>query len=341
MFAKRFPSYFNGYDREGIILKYSNFDLRIEDFMLSCTSRNLSTKTLKSYEQTLKLFSHYLAKIHNVTDVEDVTKNHIRHYVKSLQERGKYTCMEEKGNNNPLVRTDRGKPISVNTINNYVRNIKVFFNWLKNEDEIEKNPVEKIKLLKGSERIKPMISEKEISKILRSFDKTKFNDYRNYIITLFILDTGPRISECLEIKVEDVDLSNKVVVLRYTKNKKERLIFFSNKLKLELQHWIKYKDRYMTNDLLFPSNRGNLLPLNLYERTLRKIGNNLDIDLYPHRLRANFAMYYLMNGGDIYTLSRILGHSSLEVTKVYLQLDNDSVSRQYQKFSPLNSLDID
>ena len=97
----------------------------------------------------------------------------------------------------------------------------------------------------------------------------------------------------------------------------------------------------MTNDLLFPSNRGNLLSLNLYERRLKRIGNNLNIDLYPHRLRANFAMYYLMNGGDIHTLSRLLGHSSLEVTKVYLQLDDESVSRQYQKFSPLNGFNLD
>lgn len=161
--------------------------------MLYCTSRNLSPKTLRSYETTLKLFSHYLAKEHKVDDVEDVTKNHIRHYIKSLQERGKYTCSEEEGNNNPLVRSDRGKPISVNTINNYVRNIKVFFNWLTDEDEIEKNPVQKIKLLKGSERIKPILSEQEINSILNSFDRTKFNGYRNYIMTLFFLDTGSRI----------------------------------------------------------------------------------------------------------------------------------------------------
>lgn len=321
-------------------MKYSNFDLRIEEFMLYCTSRNLSPKTIKCYEQTLKLFADYLSKIHKIVDVEDVTKNHIRHYVKSLQERGKYTCMEEEGNNNPLVRTDRGKPISINTINNYVRNIKVFFNWLADEDEIEKNPVDKIKLLKGSERIKPMISERQINSILNFFDKTKFNDYRDYIMTLFFLDTGCRISECLEIKVDDVNLINQAVILRFTKNKKERLVFFSTKLKKELKHWIQYKDRYMTNELLFPSNRGNLLLPNLYERTLRKIGKKLAIDLYPHRLRANFAMYYLLNGGDIYTLSRILGHSSLEVTKVYLQLDEQTISQQYQKFSPLNGFHL-
>ncbi|HBV88070.1 MAG TPA: integrase [Desulfosporosinus sp.] len=322
------------------MLKYSNFDLKIEEFMLYCTSRNLSPKTRKSYETTLKLFAHYLNKAFVIDDAEDVTKSHIRHYVKSLQERGKYTCMVEKGNNNPLVRTDRGKPISVNTINNYVRNIRVFFNWLEDEDEIEKNPMKKIKLLKGSERIKAILSEQEINSILNSFDKTKFNEYRDYIVTLFLLDTGCRISECLDIKIDDVNLINQVVLLRYTKNKKERVVFFSPKLKKELKHWIKYKDRYMVNDLLFPTNRGTLLSINLYERTLRKIGSKLQIELYPHRLRANFAQYYLLNGGDLLTLSRILGHSSLDVTKLYLQFDDESVNRQYQKFSPLNSFNL-
>jgi len=83
-----------------------------------------------------------------------------------------------------------------------------------------------------------------------------------------------------------------------------------------------------------------------YESTLkrlalRKIGQKNNIELFPHRIRANFAQYYLLNGGDLYSLSRIMGHSSLEVTKVYFQLDNDSVCRQYQKFSPLNAINID
>ena len=281
------------------MFNFSNFNLKIEEFMLYGTSRNLSPKTLKAYEQTLKLFSHYLSRIHNVDDVEDVTKNHIRHYVKSLQERGKYTCSEEKGNNNPLARTDRGKPISVNTINNYVRNIKIFFNWLADEDEIEKNPVQKIKLLKGSERIKLMLTEQEINSILSSFDKTKFDGYRNYVMTLFILDTGCRISELLEIKVQDVNLINQPVVLRYTKNKKERVVFFSSKLKKELKHWIQYKDRYMSNDLLIPSNRGNVMLPSIFEGVLNEIGKKLSVELYPHKLRANFAQYYLLNGTSV------------------------------------------
>lgn len=290
---------------------------------------------MHSYEQTLKLFAQYLKQEFQIEKVEDVSKSHIRFYIKNLQERGKYSV------NTPYERKDQGKCISVNTINNYVRNIKVFFNWMSDEDEISKNPVEKVKLLKGSERLKPLLTNQEINQILSSFDKTKFNEYRNYIITLLILDTGCRINECLNIEVDDIDLKNKVIVLKYTKNKKERLVFFSHKMKQELKRWLQYKDRYLTHDLLFPTNRGTKMLITTFEHALSKIGNRHSIELFPHRLRACFAQYYLLNGGDLATLQRILGHSSLEVTKVYLQLDDQTVGKRYQQFSPLSSLDLD
>ncbi|WP_243450197.1 tyrosine-type recombinase/integrase [Desulfosporosinus sp. Sb-LF] len=317
--------------------------MSIEEFMLYCSSKNLSRKTIMAYEQTLKLFSDYMRKEFDILKVDDVTKGHIRQYVKFVQERGKYNSVrvDDTAKNNLHARTDYGKPISSNTINNYVRNIKVFFNWLSDEDEITKNPVDKIKLLKGSERLKPLLSESEIKSILNSFDKSKFDGYRNYLMTVLIFDTGCRITECLNIEVKDVDLSNKAIILRYTKNKKERLIFFSTKMRKELQRWIQYKDRYFSNELLFPSNRGNIMLPGTYETALRRIGQKNNIELFPHRIRANFAQYYLLNGGDLYSLSRIMGHSSLEVTKVYLQLDNESVRKQYQKFSPLNGINID
>ena len=308
--------------------------------MLFCSSKNLSKKTLKSYEQTLKLFAAYLKDQFQLEKVEGVAKSHFRQYVKFLQERGKYTVQVQVANNNPKSRNDFGKQITNNTINNYIRNLKVFFNWLSEEEEIEKNPATKVKLLKDNERLKPLLQEKEIADVLNSFDKSKFDGFRNYIITAFILDTGCRITECLSILVDDIDFNNKIVVIKNTKNKKERYVYFSQKMKRELKRWVQYKDRYIQSDLLFLSIRGNQLLIGTYETALRKIGKELGIELFPHRLRANFAQYYLLNGGDLLTLSRILGHSQLEVTKIYLQLDEKSISRQYQKFSPLNNLQI-
>lgn len=318
-------------------MRLTGFEVQIENYLLACTSKNLSKKTLASYEQTLRLFAAFLKDELGVTNAEDVTKTHIRQYIKYVQERGKYTITTGTLKYNEK-RKDVGKQVSVNTINSYVRNIKAFFNWLAEEEEIDKNPVEKIRQLKGNERLKPLLSKEEIHAVLSSFDKFKFDGMRNYVITLFMLDTGARISETLAITMDDLDLNNKIVTLRNTKNKKERNVFFSAKLKTALKRWIQMKERFLTSGLLFPSNRGNqMLPGN-YEIALRKIGKRLSIELFPHRLRATFAQYYLLNGGDLYTLSRLLGHSSPDVTKTYLQLDDKAIARQYQRFSPLDHL---
>ena len=294
---------------------------------------------MKSYEQTLKLFSHYMENEFKIIDVTIITRHHIRSYIQHLQSRGKYTITTAKNNNNnPEARNDFGKSISPNTINNYIRNIKVFFNWLLEEEEIIKSPLNKIPFLKKTERIKEIFSEEEIKTILNSFDQTKFDGYRNYIITLLIFDSGIRITECLSIKVEDIDFNNNIILMTNTKNKQERTVFISQTMRKELKKWLQYKDRYINTELVFPSNRGNELKIHTYETALRNLGEKLNLKLYPHRIRANFAQYYLLNGGDLVSLSRILGHSSIEVTKIYLQFDDIQIAKQHQKFSPLNNI---
>lgn len=321
-------------------MKIKTSVLQIEDFMLYCVSKKLSKKTLLSYEQALRLFTIYLENEYEIDDLERVTKRHIQMYIKYLQERGKYTVFNLENNNNPKARGDFEKEISNNTINNYLRNIKVFFNWFSDEEELKENPVEKIKLLKQTERIKESLSKDEIKLILRSFNKSKFHEFRDFVITLLILDSGCRISELLAVKVIEIDFKNNVILLsrHNTKNKKDRLVYFSDRVKKELKLWMQYKDRYLETDLLFCSNRGNQLKISCYERTLRLIGKNLGIELYPHRLRANFAQWYIFNGGDLMSLSRILGHSDIEVTKVYLQLNDRDIHNQYKKVSPMGNM---
>lgn len=136
----------------------TEFEFQLDNFMLYCTSRNLARKTLSSYEQTLKLFGIYIEEQFNITDATKVQSGHIRQYIKYLQERGKYTVLaraDTKEVNFPHNRTDYKKDISQTTIANYVRNIKVFFNWMYEiEREITKNPVEKIENPKVERKVK-------------------------------------------------------------------------------------------------------------------------------------------------------------------------------------------
>lgn len=104
---------------------------------------------------------------------------------------------------------------------------------------------------------------------------------------------------------------------------------------------MKYKDRYSNSDLMFPTTRGTQLEVRNYEKALRDAGRKIGVQIHPHQLRNIFAKYYIMNGGDWFTLSRILGHSSVDVTqKAYLDFTDDEVGRKYQQHSPVEFLKI-
>ncbi|KIL38509.1 integrase [Gordoniibacillus kamchatkensis] len=322
----------------------TNLEFQIDNFMLYCTSRNLARKTLASYEQTLKLFAKYLKDNFEIDDASKVQSGHIRQYIKYLQERGKYTVVskqESVNKNHPHNRTDYKKEISTTTIANYVRNIKVFFNYLHEiERELPKNPIEKIENPKVERKMKQTLSPEEIRSVLSQFDISKFHDYRNWVITRLLLDTGMRIGECLSLMPEHIDFNHKSILIKNAKNKQERYVYFSVKLSSDLKSWLKYRDRYSDSPFVFPTTKGTQLDIRNYEKALRDAGKKVKVDIHPHQLRNNFAKYYILHGGDWFTLSRILGHSGVEVTqKAYLDFSNEEVGKKYQKHSPLANME--
>jgi integrase/recombinase XerD len=313
--------------------------------MLYCSSKDLSKKTLASYEQTLKLFGLFMQNEFNITEVDEIHTNHIRHYIKYLKERGKYTVAVKADKtyvNHPEKRCDYKKPISATTISNYIRNIKVFFNWLYDvEREIKKNPVEKVANIKPDRKVKKTLTPEDIKKVLSSFNTSTYHGYRNYIITKLLLDTGMRVGECLQMLPSHIDYIHKSILIVNPKNRKQRYVYFSPKMALELKNWIKYRDRYSNCEYLFPTTKGTQLAVRNYEWALREAGNKVGIDIHPHLLRNNFAKYYILNGGDWFSLCRIMGHSSVEVTqKAYLDFTDEEIGKKYQQHSPLTHMDI-
>lgn len=326
-------------------LLLSDMELQMDNFMLYCSSKNLTQKTLRSYEQTLRLFVHYMEEQFQVNEVCKVKSAHIRHYIKYLRERGKYTVVSDTASmkvNHPDLRNDYNKPISDTTVANYLRNIKVFFNYLHTvEREIKVNPVESIKNIKPVRKQKPLLSSEDIVKVLRQFDTTTFHGYRNWIVTRLLLDTGMRISECLTLKADHFDFKNKAILIENPKNHQQRYVYFSFKMSSDIKRWLLYHDRFSNSDFLFPTIRGTQLEVRNFEKSLRDAGRKVGVGIHPHQLRNNFAKYYLLHGGDWVSLSRILGHSSVEVTqKAYLDFTDKEIGQKYQKHSPLTNLKI-
>lgn len=330
-----------------ILKSKRNFEFYIEDFMEYCNLKGLSRKTMKSYEATLKLFAKFIDEEFQIMKISDIKDKHIKDYIKFTKERGKYSYVSDDKSvvlNNPSVRKDFGKTVSASTVNNYIRNLKVFFNWLVDNRIIKSSPMDKIDFIKVKRKPKDNISDSNFVALIKAIDVTKYYEYRDYVVIQLIMDTGMRLGETLSLTIDDVDIDRRAILIpaEITKGKKERYVFFSNTMAGILRRWLQYKDRYINNDqLLFPTTRGTKLGIPHFERNFRiyKDRAGLSQNVTPHSLRNNFAKRCLMSGMDIYTLSRILGHSSVTVTeKAYLDLTVTDIRKNYQRFSPLENI---
>lgn len=169
----------------------------IEMFIEHCGLKGLSTKTVNSYEQTLRLFMQYMDE-QGILLTEKITHLAIQGYIKSIKERGKYTVTTNPNSGNyPDRRVDFGKRVSDVTINNYLRNLRVFFNWCVEEELILRSPVKKGDFVKVERKPLEFVSDEDFKRLLKSMNSASFSEYRDSIIIQLLLDTGMRVNECL------------------------------------------------------------------------------------------------------------------------------------------------
>ena len=316
-------------------------------FMDYCQSKQLRPKTMQSYEQALKLFARWLKEEMDIEDADEVKEPHIRAYMIALQKRGKYTFyVDDKSKvlNHPQNRKDYQKPVSNITVNNYLRNLRVFFRWLEESDCIRRSPMRRIREIPQERPPKDYLEDEEVLRLFKSLNTARFPEYRDMMVMMLMLDSGTRLGETLSAETEQLSLETRSLYLPAdkTKGRKDRTVYFSEKTAKELRRWLKFKDRYCESPYLFPiRNTGRKMQVSNYEANFSKYIRRAGIEKHisPHTLRNNFAKRCLLSGMDIYTLSRILGHSSVTVTeRAYLDVTDKDIRKRYSKFSPIDAI---
>jgi len=321
-------------------------DNALEEFMINCTNKDLTKKSLMSYESTLKLFFKYLEEEFNITEVEKVEETHIKEYLDFTKERGKYSFVASSESleiNKPHNRSDFGKEVSIATINNYLRNIKVFFNFCFESNYIKVSPTTRIRQFKATRRPKEDISDLDFHKVVKAIDTTSLHGHRDYVIIHLLLDTGMRIGECLALTEKDVLIDKRAIFIsaNICKGRKDRYVFYSQTMQRILSRWIDYKDRYLNTELLFPSIKGKKMEVTNMEKNVKKyvLKAGVNANINCHHFRNNFGKRALTSGMSIYQLSVILGHSSVEVTQAaYADLTTEDIRKSYQLHSPLENM---
>jgi integrase/recombinase XerD len=223
----------------------------------------------------------------------------------------------------------REKGLRATGCNSAIRAINAYLKW-------SGSPL-KIPQLKEPQFIPPTFTAPQI-KLLVQWRPKGFYERRVHLLVLLLLDTGCRVSEALNIRVADLDLDNLLVTL-YGKGRKQRRVPFSFELRKALYRhvaeYIHWPDR-----LLFATVTGGGLGRRNVLRDVKRLCKRLGITppgRTVHAMRHSFAVNYLRRGGSVFHLQKVLGHSSLEMSRRYANLSTEDLSAVHEKISLLSS----
>jgi site-specific recombinase XerD len=146
-----------------------------------------------------------------------------------------------------------------------------------------------------------------------------------------------RLGELLGIKLDDIDLNEKLLKV-YGKGRKERYVPFSDKTAKSIHTYLIRFRKRIPGELLFPMLNGGKLTLRRAHRIFANPGTKAGLYLHPHLIRHSSASQFIRMGGNPSILQKILGHSSLSVTQRYVHLSNEDMNKAYEKFSPVSQL---
>ncbi|MFD0827565.1 tyrosine-type recombinase/integrase [Neobacillus sp. M.A.Huq-85] len=286
-----------------------------EEYLLVCEADGYTEQTIYQKRALLNQFFKYCNQ-NEIEDIEEITSAFLRKWI-----------------------IDEKKRCKANTINGKIQHIRPFFNWLMEEEIIDKNPWAKIKLLKSPQPIIPAYDKDDIYKMLDYWKGNKFIPVRNRTIITILAETGIRNSEMRKIKLDDIG-ENAIRILG--KGNKVRYVPISKVLKLQLTKYLRIRKVYMDgyeSDLLFVSRYRREVTRFALVKMIREMGEALDIDVA--NTIHNFRRFYIQNmieKVDIYTLSKTVGHSKIQTTQIYLEsiADKRTLERA-SKHSPLST----
>lgn len=302
--------------KRNVQISIPTMNLAFQEFIKDKKARNLCSTSIKDYEESYKYFTRFF-QFTDETMFSSISNTLIQTYCISLLESDLKTA----------------------SINRYLRDIRVFFNWSYNNNYIDK-PI-RINMVKGQEEPIKAFPEEDLMLITqRPTDINDFVEWRNWMITNWILATGNRASTVCDVHIGDVDFRNREITLRHTKNKKSQVIPLSTTLESLLREYLNtWRFQCSSDDYIFPNvgneklSRGALT--HSFIKYCKKRGSS---HTNIHGLRHSFALGYIRNGGNQFKLQKILGHSSLEMTKRYVALVSEDLKEDFDKFSTLDNI---
>jgi len=280
--------------------------------------RNYSPATIQLYQITFNLFRKYA----EVQEVKEVTMENLSAFFF-------------------YGRTDR-KWSPYRHLNAY-KALKSFLEWCREKEYISVNPILKVPKPKLGKHLPKRISQEDANFLLEAIPNIdyyfQFERYRNHAFFAVLLLAGLRAQETFNLGLSDVNLEEGLISIKSGKGDKDRVVAICQRLKNILERYLIDRRRLKKESLYFFTSLWGAKKLthNGLGRIVAKIKRITKIDFTPHRLRHTFATLMLEGGCDIFTLSKMLGHSDIKTTTIYLSTSIVQQKKEIHKH-PLNNL---
>ncbi len=231
--------------------------------------------------------------------------------------------------------------LSANTINMRLKSIKQLYAYLKTQGLVKHNPAENVDRKKTKKTLIETFNEVQLKQLLAMPDKTTFVGLRDYTIMLLLLDTGVRVSELVNIQLADIHKSNNEIIITHGKGDKARRVYYSPRTAAVVKKYLQARGYLPDNPFLLINNENEPLKKRAVQERLAIYGRRTNIAgvrISPHTFRHTFAKFYIMRGGDPFSLQALLGHSTLEMVRHYVNLWGSDLQRMHRQYSPVNHL---
>jgi integrase/recombinase XerD len=308
----------------------------IEGYIQDQIGGNRSPKTIEWHRIALGLFSAYLDEQEQITLVTDIDAMHIT---------GWFAYMRTTGGRYGKVRCER-------TVQTYARSLRAFCHWLIRRRFIPSNPFDQVIFPKVGKPLIKILTEEEFEKLLWACappnEKSPLAEraaVRNRAILWVLYDTGIRVSELCGLRLESIDRKQGVLTV-WGKGSKERRIALGQNCQRNLFYYLDHhrpdeeelsewgssgEDHIFLSETRLPLTKNGMT---LLFARLKKRSEISGKRVSPHILRHTFAIRYLINGGDPFSLQELLGHEDMATVKLYMRMNDETIQNQKRKFSP-------
>lgn len=282
-------------------------------FMARCEALNLARGSISWYGNILRDLDAFLLRL-GICAVSGVSAATIRSYLTQLRDRGQGS----------------------ETIFRRWGALKAFFRFLHREELIGSNPMSQVERPKREKHLVQPFSMLQVHALLAQPDTAKPTGLRDKAMLLLMVDSGLRLSEVLGLELGRINWDDSQLVV-LGKGRKERAIPVSRAVTKALEEYIQV--RGAGGQLVFLGRAGRPLNSRTVQVSMRKYGKAAQIQgvrLSPHTLRHTFAIQWIKNEGDPFSLQSILGHSTLDMVRHYVNLARQDVTIKHRKFSPMS-----